>query len=103
MPTEILNYTQFYNTVARPGLVVIDAYTTWCGPCKAFAPVFERMAANYPAVTFAKVNVETVEEVATVLSISSIPTILFFKEGKIVHRVEGADPGAVEAAIQKYT
>lgn len=98
---ELNSYTDFYRQIADSKAVVIDAYTTWCGPCRQMAPVFAQMASKYPAVTFAKIDIEKVGEVATVLNISSIPTFLFFKDGKIVDRVEGADPGKVEATLQK--
>jgi thioredoxin len=82
--------------VATPGLVMVDFWAEWCGPCRAIAPVLEEVAeASEGRVTLMKVSVDENPELAARFGIRSIPTILFFKEGAIVDRVIGAAPKAV--------
>ena len=82
--------------VATQGLVMIDFWAEWCGPCRAIAPVLEELAeASEGRVTLMKVNVDENPGLAARYGIRSIPTILFFKEGALVDRVVGAAPRAV--------
>ena len=82
--------------VATQGLVMIDFWAEWCGPCRAIAPVLEELAeASEGRVALMKVNVDENPGLAARYGIRSIPTILFFKEGALVDRVVGAAPRAV--------
>jgi len=82
--------------VATEGLVMVDFWAEWCGPCRAIAPVLEDLAeASEGRVTLMKVNVDENPGLAARFEIRSIPTIVFFKEGAIVDRVIGAAPKAV--------
>jgi thioredoxin len=86
--------------VATPGLVMVDFWAEWCGPCRAIAPVLEELAeASDGRVTLLKVNVDENPGLAARFGIQSIPTIVFFREGAIVDRVVGAAPKAVRQAI----
>ncbi|CAG7844018.1 Putative thioredoxin 2 [Pseudoclavibacter triregionum] len=85
----------FLQTVAMPGIVVVDCWAAWCGPCRAFAPVFEEAAANHPEMTFAKLDTDANQEVSAALAIQSIPTLLAFRDGILVFRQAGALPGPV--------
>jgi len=82
--------------IATHGLVVVDFWAAWCGPCRAIAPVLEELAeASEGRVTLMKVNVDESPGLAARYEIRSIPTILFVKEGTVVERVVGAVPRAV--------
>jgi len=85
---------------AIEGLVMVDFWAEWCGPCRAIAPVLEELAAaSEGRVTLMKVNVDENHGLAARYAIRSIPTIVFFKEGAVVDRVVGAAPKAVLQSI----
>lgn len=86
--------TSFNADVARPGVTVVDFWAPWCGPCRAFAPVFAASAARNTDVAHLKVNVDENAGLASQFSIQSIPTLVFLRNGQPV----GAIPGAVGAA-----
>ena len=89
-------YTQ---AIARVGLVVVDFSATWCGPCKAFAPVFTQVATANPDVTFATVDVDTAPATAGAAQIASVPTVMVFRDGQLVHRHHGPLPAARLTAV----
>jgi thioredoxin 1 len=86
--------------VATEGLVMVDFWAEWCGPCRAIAPVLEELAAaSEGRVTLMKVNVDENHALAARYGIQSIPTVLFFKEGAVVDRVLGAASRAVLQSV----
>jgi thioredoxin 1 len=101
MVKEIQSLDEFEREIAGPGLVVVDFFTTWCGPCKAIAPVLEGLAAKYPEVKFIKVDIEKNEDIAAPRRISSIPTFHFMVKGQMVHEMKGANAGAIEQKVQE--
>lgn len=100
--TELGSHAAFKAFVASHAVAVVDCYTPWCGPCKQLAPAFDKLASKYGGakVAFAKVDVEKVGDVATILQISSVPTIAVFTNGKISDKVQGANIAQIEAAIK---
>jgi len=103
---QILEVTDatFEATVAGPGVVVVDCWAVWCGPCRMVAPVIEELAKDYAGkVTFAKLDVDKNPATARRYGIQSIPTLLFFKDGKLVEQKIGAMPKAMlEPVVKKH-
>lgn len=91
--TEIT--TQNFNEVfTREGLVFVDWWAPWCGPCRVFAPVFEAAAARHRDITFGKVNTDTQSALAGAFNIRSIPTLMVFRDGILLYEQPGLVQGA---------
>ncbi|MBV9493418.1 MAG: thioredoxin [Acidobacteria bacterium] len=97
-----LTDASFRSSIAS-GKSVVDLWAPWCGPCRAIAPVIEQLAADRPDIRFAKVNVDENPSTAQAMRASSIPLLVFFKDGVETGRVVGAAPRPqLEAAIRQY-
>ena len=97
-----LTKENFEEIITGNDKVIIDFWAEWCGPCKAFGPVFEKVSDDYPDVVFAKVNTELEQEIAGWFQIRSIPTLMAFREQIIVFSQPGALPeGALRDVIGK--
>lgn len=93
MGTTPLTLESFERTVSGDGIVFVDFWAAWCGPCKAFAPVFEDAAERNPDIVFGKVDTEAEQQLAAGMRITSIPTLMIFRDGILVF----AQPGALRA------
>jgi thioredoxin 1 len=92
--TVELTKESFQSTVTGDGIVLVDWWAAWCGPCRMFAPVFEAASEANPDITFAKVDTEAQQELAGMAQIRSIPTLMAFRDGVLVFSQPGALPAA---------
>lgn len=94
MATHALTAKDLDSTIDKHPILIIDWWAEWCGPCKAFAPVFESASETHPDVHFAKVDTEAEQELASQFQIRSIPTLMAFRDGILVFAQAGALPPA---------
>lgn len=94
MSTVNLTMDAFEQIISRNGITLIDWWASWCGPCRRFAPVFEQASGRHPDIVFAKVDTEAEQALAAAARISSIPTLMAFRDGTLVFSQPGALPSA---------
>jgi thioredoxin reductase (NADPH) len=100
--TQDLTSAQFNEVVNGNDMVLVDFWASWCGPCRAFAPTFKASSEQHPDVVFAKVDTEAEQELASAAQIRSIPTLMAFKQGKLLFNQPGAlPPAALEDLVQQ--
>ena len=102
MATIKLTSENFKDTVDNSGIVLLDFWAEWCGPCKMFAPIFEEVSEKHPDIVFGKVNTEEEQQLAAMFQIRSIPTLMIFRDQIVIFSQPGMLPGsALEEIIQK--
>ena len=102
MATVELTAENFESTVTGEGLVLLDFWAAWCGPCRMFGPVFERVSGKHPDAVFGKVDTQTQPELAAAFGISSIPTLIVIRDSVVLYAQPGALPEqALEQLITK--
>ena len=102
MATQEITSENFRSTVEKPGIVLLDFWASWCGPCRMFAPIFEKASEKYPDIVFGKVNTEEQQDLAGAFQIMSIPTLMVFRDQVLLFSQPGALPGeALDQIIEK--
>jgi thioredoxin 1 len=92
MASVELTHSSFGTQIEKTGITLVDFWAEWCGPCRMFAPIFEAASEKYPEITFGKVDTEAQQQLADEAGISSIPTLMVFRDGILLYNNPGALP-----------
>ncbi len=99
-----LTMSTFEPTINENEIVLIDFWADWCGPCKQFAPIYEKLAEKYPKIVFGKVNTEVEQDLAGMFGVSSIPTLAILRQGILLYKEAGVIPEQqLDSVIEQVT
>ena len=102
MHTQDITAETIVEIIKKPGIALVDWWASWCGPCMAFAPIYEAVAAKHPDIVFGKVDTETESGLAAAFKIRAIPTLMVFRDGVLLFSQSGMLPApALEELIAK--
>ena len=100
MATEEITAQTFEDTITNNDIVIVDFWAPWCGPCRSFAPIYEKVSDNHSDIVFAKVNTEEEQDLAAHFQIRSIPTLMIFREQVVLFAQPGMlSEGQLEQVI----